>query len=370
MLTLVVVTGAILKCDKGASPSILNATVPMTPLVDGKPVATILDNKPAVNVMPFGVCAITKMPCVPVTPIPWVPGETTIPLPSLFPILTEISLLPCLVGGIIKVQNPGQTILSGDCKTDSNALREILEFLKSTLTLRDALEFALSFGLGWRKLILNRRALILNRQAAKALGMANDAFKRIFGLNLKFLRWRAGQLKMSWNFLKKGVKLKTGAKALGIGAKALGALGNVLGFASIGYDVYKKDYKGAAANAIGFGAGAVCAFFAAPTVVGVAGCAALSVGVSKYARYAIDNPKKALEIATVIANPPAAAVKYGIHLAVDHRDDIKRGAEQARDFAVDKAGDALEKGKDLGEGVVKGAGEVLKRVPKPKLWLF
>lgn len=70
MPVLAVVTGAVLKCDKGASPSALNATVPFTPLVECKPVATILDNKPGVNVMPFGVCAITKSPCFPVTPMP------------------------------------------------------------------------------------------------------------------------------------------------------------------------------------------------------------------------------------------------------------------------------------------------------------
>jgi Domain of unknown function (DUF4280) len=348
---LAVVDGAILRCNKGSRPSLLHATVPMTPSVDGKPVATIFDNQPGINVMPFGVCSITKRSCDPVTPIPWVPGETSIPLPSLFPVLTEISLLPCRVGGIIKVEDPGQSILLVDCAMDPSALSQIRDFLKSILDLRTALEFALDVGAALGE-------LFLDRWATRFLGMAHDAFKSIFKLNLKSLRWRLGQFKLSWKYLKKGLKLK-------VAAKALGALGNLLGLASIGYDLHRKDYRGAAANAIGFGAGLVCAYFAAPTVVGEVGCVALSYGVSKYSRYAIDHPRQALENAAIFATP-AGPLIYGSKWAVEHHDDIRRGAEKAKDFAVDRAGDAFDKGKELGEGAVKEVGKVWRQIPKPK----
>ena len=54
-----------------------------------------MDNKPFVNILPFGMCmslanpmvaaataaalgALTPMPCIPVTPAPWVPGSPTV----------------------------------------------------------------------------------------------------------------------------------------------------------------------------------------------------------------------------------------------------------------------------------------------------
>jgi len=80
MTNLAVVQGAILKCDKGAKTSPLTVITPSAAHIECAPVATIMDNLLGVNVKSFGVCAITGAPCVPVTPIPWFPGEASIPL--------------------------------------------------------------------------------------------------------------------------------------------------------------------------------------------------------------------------------------------------------------------------------------------------
>ena len=116
--------GAMLQCSFGAAPSSLvvlpaNRTMTMTPA------ANIMDNKPLVNIMPFGMCSspsnptvaaataaalgvLTPMPCVPLTPAPWVVGAPTV-LIGKMPALNNTSKLMCAWGGVIQVVNPGQT---------------------------------------------------------------------------------------------------------------------------------------------------------------------------------------------------------------------------------------------------------------------
>ncbi|GLS25031.1 DUF4280 domain-containing protein [Marinibactrum halimedae] len=118
-----VCAGATLKCTFGAAPSALIVT-PENRVLEGAPGANIKDHIPLKNILPFGPCsslafpptasataaalgALTPMPCIPSTPAPWVPGDPTVLLANM-PILTKNSLLTCMWGGIITIQQPGQ----------------------------------------------------------------------------------------------------------------------------------------------------------------------------------------------------------------------------------------------------------------------
>jgi hypothetical protein len=111
---LVVVDGAILRCDKGALPSPLKVTTPFTSFTGSALTATITDKEPGDNIKPFGICAITKKTCHPITPSPWQPGESSVFGACLIPILCEDSFLTCSVGGIIQIQSPGQSFFTVD----------------------------------------------------------------------------------------------------------------------------------------------------------------------------------------------------------------------------------------------------------------
>src|SRR5215472_3195088 len=86
--------GAMLQCSFGLAPSSL-VVLPANKLLTGTPAANIMDNKPMVNIMPFGMCqslanptvaaataaalgVLTPMPCIPVTTAPWVVGAPTV----------------------------------------------------------------------------------------------------------------------------------------------------------------------------------------------------------------------------------------------------------------------------------------------------
>ncbi|WP_226647860.1 DUF4280 domain-containing protein [Microbulbifer variabilis] len=118
-----VCAGATMKCSFGAAPSALMVT-PENRVLEVMPGANIMDNKPLKNIMPFGPCsslaypptaaataaafgALTPMPCMPSTIAPWVPGDPTVLLANM-PILTKDSMLMCIWGGVITIQQPGQ----------------------------------------------------------------------------------------------------------------------------------------------------------------------------------------------------------------------------------------------------------------------
>jgi len=88
------------------------------------PAANILDHQPVVNIPGFGMCTspanpavvtatagaggvLTPMPCLPVTPAPWVPGSPTV-LIGKMPALNDTSTCICTMGGVISITNPGQ----------------------------------------------------------------------------------------------------------------------------------------------------------------------------------------------------------------------------------------------------------------------
>lgn len=115
--------GASMTCSFGAAPSTL-VVLPQNRVLTGTPAANIMDNKPIVNVPPFGMCSsianptvasataaalgvLTPMPCVPVTVAPWAPGSPTVLIGNM-PALNSDSKLMCSWGGVIQISAPGQ----------------------------------------------------------------------------------------------------------------------------------------------------------------------------------------------------------------------------------------------------------------------
>ncbi|MCB2263995.1 MAG: DUF4280 domain-containing protein [Candidatus Thiosymbion ectosymbiont of Robbea hypermnestra] len=121
-----VCSGATLQCSFGLAPSTL-MVLPTNQMMTGHmPAANIADNKPMVNILPFGMCTslanptvasataaamgvLTPMPCIPVTPAPWVTGAPTVIFGKM-PALNNTSTLMCNWGGVISVVTPGQTM--------------------------------------------------------------------------------------------------------------------------------------------------------------------------------------------------------------------------------------------------------------------
>ena len=116
-------TGATLMCSMGVAPSSL-LVLPTNRVVGTTPIANIMDNKPFVNILPFGMCTslanptvasataaalgvLTPMPCVPQTPAPWAPGAPKVLIGNM-PALDQSSKLMCMWGGVISILVPGQ----------------------------------------------------------------------------------------------------------------------------------------------------------------------------------------------------------------------------------------------------------------------
>ncbi len=116
--------GAVIKCVFGTAPSILNV-LPAAKVMSTQALASIMDQKPLMNILPFGMCSsmanptvaaataaalgvLTPMPCMPVTPGPWAPGNPTI-LVGGYPALTSDSKLMCSWAGSIDITFAGTT---------------------------------------------------------------------------------------------------------------------------------------------------------------------------------------------------------------------------------------------------------------------
>ncbi len=113
-----------LTCSFGTTPSSLMITPENRVNASKMSGATIMDNVPMKNIMPFGMCitvtnpqvasataaaqgVLTPQPCIPVTSAPWVPGSPTV-MVSNKPALNSSSTLMCNWAGVITVTNPGQ----------------------------------------------------------------------------------------------------------------------------------------------------------------------------------------------------------------------------------------------------------------------
>ena len=116
--------GAMLKCSFGVAPSSLVVLPKNKVITSYVPAANIMDHIPMVNIMPFGMCqspanpqvaaataaamgVLTPMPCIPVTPSPWVTGSPTVMLANQ-PSLNKSAMLMCNWAGQISVTLEGQ----------------------------------------------------------------------------------------------------------------------------------------------------------------------------------------------------------------------------------------------------------------------
>jgi hypothetical protein len=121
----VVIDGAMLKCSQSLAPAML--TVLPTNMTNGdeKPVATVMDFVPMLNIAAFGMCkspanpqvaaataaamgVLTPQPCIPVTTAPWSPGSSDATVQGL-KVLLEGDTCMCAWGGTIEITNPGTT---------------------------------------------------------------------------------------------------------------------------------------------------------------------------------------------------------------------------------------------------------------------
>ena len=116
--------GAQMMCSFGVAPSAL-VVLPVNRVnTNMVPDANIMDHVPMTNIMPFGMCTtpsnptvaaataaalgvLTPMPCIPVTPAPWVTGAPTVLLGNQ-PTLDNVSKLMCNWGGVITFVTPGE----------------------------------------------------------------------------------------------------------------------------------------------------------------------------------------------------------------------------------------------------------------------
>ncbi len=120
-----VCNGASLMCSFGAAPSSLVVLPINRVLTSHQPAANIMDHKPMVNILPFGVCTslanptvasatsaamgvLTPMPCIPATMSPWIVGSPTVILGNQ-PSLNNSAKLMCNWAGNISVVMPGQS---------------------------------------------------------------------------------------------------------------------------------------------------------------------------------------------------------------------------------------------------------------------
>jgi uncharacterized protein DUF4280 len=116
--------GAMMQCSFGVAPSSLVVLPTNRVMAGGPPAATIMDHAPMVNILPFGMCSsianptvaaataaalgvLTPMPCIPVTPAPWIVGAPTV-LIGNFPALDNQSKLMCAWAGVIQIASPGE----------------------------------------------------------------------------------------------------------------------------------------------------------------------------------------------------------------------------------------------------------------------
>jgi len=119
-----VVMAAMLQCSFGVAPSTLVVTPENKVMAGSLPAATIMDNVPMKNIMPFGMCSspanptvaaattaalgvLTPMPCVPMTAAPWAPGSPTVMIAGK-PALNNSCKLMCNWGGVISINVAGQ----------------------------------------------------------------------------------------------------------------------------------------------------------------------------------------------------------------------------------------------------------------------
>jgi hypothetical protein len=123
-----VTSSALLKCSFGAMPAPFVVLPEHRVTACNLPSATIMDNKPMVNVPSFGMCSsptnptvaaataaalgvLTPMPCLPALAAPWIPGTPTVTIGGIPALDTNCTLL-CNWLGVIEVEMPAQVTVT------------------------------------------------------------------------------------------------------------------------------------------------------------------------------------------------------------------------------------------------------------------
>ncbi|MPZ49098.1 MAG: DUF4280 domain-containing protein [Dehalococcoidia bacterium] len=120
-----VVSGATCQCSFGTTPSALSVLPTNMVQAPSQPAASVMDNVPFTNIMPFGMCTtptnpqvaaatsaasgvLTPQPCIPVTAAPWSPGAIKVRIKNQ-PALHSGCTCLCSWGGVISITSPGQS---------------------------------------------------------------------------------------------------------------------------------------------------------------------------------------------------------------------------------------------------------------------
>jgi hypothetical protein len=121
---IIVAAGAVVMCPFGTTPATLSVTSQSTVLAEGKPVATIQDFAPNVNISGCGMCSslanpqvaaataaalgvLTPQPCIPAIAGPWIATQATC-MANGKPCLASDSTAICSYGGSLSIIDAGQ----------------------------------------------------------------------------------------------------------------------------------------------------------------------------------------------------------------------------------------------------------------------
>jgi hypothetical protein len=272
------------------------------------------------NILPFGVCTVLGgAPCVPSTPGPWT-NTTDVALGNS-PALSQASMLPCTVGGMIFVVDPGQH------QIDVDKWKE--KFAANVKKLDAALMRALKKD-GEGKELTPLEEKLENRLLTGSWAGSASALEGLYGM--------AAELAKEGKAPTAALRALKGAK---VGGAVLGAAPDIVaGF----QDALHGDTKGAEEHAavavagIGIAEGCtavVTTGVAVPTdgvgilaepAIGV-GCGVVSSQVAEPLVHTAEEHPTATKV--ILAANPVTAPAVEAYEAVTHVDD-----------AVDAAGDA------------------------------
>ncbi|MCP1308914.1 DUF4280 domain-containing protein [Paenibacillus tyrfis] len=105
-----VVRGAMLECECGSNPNLLNLPTCHGAYIQGQPLMIVGDSKPVVNIpATFGVCEALGAPCEPQVNMEWMNGKADVLIDGK-PVLTSDSYIMCMkhASGVIYIADDGQ----------------------------------------------------------------------------------------------------------------------------------------------------------------------------------------------------------------------------------------------------------------------
>jgi len=120
--------GAMLRCSEGLAPGSLVVLPANMTNGEDKPVATVMDHLPMVNIQAFGMCksmanpqvaaatasasgVLTPQPCIPLTAAPWTPGAPAVTVQGMT-VLVEGSTCMCTWAGTIEIADPSNAAVT------------------------------------------------------------------------------------------------------------------------------------------------------------------------------------------------------------------------------------------------------------------